>query len=82
MRQYYIAGNWKMNKTKSEAVELAKSLVSALKDGKNKYMIAPSFTNLDAVAQVVKGTNIRLGAQNMNSIVGYINDNVNLSRFM
>lgn len=65
MRQYYIAGNWKMNKTKSEAVELAKSLVSALKDGKNKYMIAPSFTNLDAVAQVVKGTNIRLGAQNM-----------------
>lgn len=67
MRQYYIAGNWKMNKTKSEAVELAKSLVSALKDGKNKYMIAPSFTNLDAVAQVVKGSNIRLGAQNMST---------------
>ena len=53
MRQYYIAGNWKMNKVKGEAVELAKGLVEALKDGKNKYMIAPSFTNLDAVAQVV-----------------------------
>jgi len=36
MRQYYIAGNWKMNKVKGEAVELAKGLVEALKDGKNK----------------------------------------------
>ena len=67
MRQYYIAGNWKMNKTKTEAVELAKGLVAALKDGKNKYMIAPSFTNLDAVAQVLKGSNILLGAQNMST---------------
>ena len=69
MRQYYIAGNWKMNKVKGEAVELAKGLVEALKDGKNKYMIAPSFTNLDAVSQVVKGTNILLGAQNMSTEV-------------
>ena len=67
MRQKYIAGNWKMNKTKSEAVELAKGLVTALKDGKNKYLIAPSFTNLDAVSQIVKGSNIRLGAQNMST---------------
>jgi len=67
MRKYYIAGNWKMNKTKPEAVALAEGLVKALKDGKNKYMIAPSFTNLDAVAQVVKGTNILLGAQNMST---------------
>ncbi len=67
MRQKYIAGNWKMNKTKGEALELAKGLVAALKDGKNKYLIAPSFTNLDAVAQVVKGSNIRLGAQNMST---------------
>jgi triosephosphate isomerase len=66
-RQYYIAGNWKMNKVKGEAVELAKGLVKALKDGKNKYMIAPSFTSLDAVAQVVKGSNILLGAQNMST---------------
>ena len=32
-RQYYIAGNWKMNKNKAEALELAKGLVEALKDG-------------------------------------------------
>lgn len=66
-RKTYIAGNWKMNKTKTEAVELAKGLVEALKDGKNKYMIAPSFTNLDAVGQIIKGSNILLGAQNMST---------------
>jgi triosephosphate isomerase len=65
MRQYYIAGNWKMHKTKNEAVALAKAVAASLKDAKNKYMIAPSFTNLDAVSQALKGTNVRLGAQNM-----------------
>ena len=65
MRQYYIAGNWKMNKNKAEAVELAKGLVAALKDGKNKYMIGVPYVYLDAVAQVVKGSNIQLGAQDV-----------------
>jgi triosephosphate isomerase len=65
MRNYYIAGNWKMNKTPSEAVSLAQALVKDLKDCKEKILIAPAFTALDAVSKVVKGTNIRLGAQNM-----------------
>jgi triosephosphate isomerase len=65
MRNYYIAGNWKMNKTPSEAVSLAQALVKELKDCKEKILIAPAFTALDAVSKVVKGTNIRLGAQNM-----------------
>jgi triosephosphate isomerase len=64
-RQYYIAGNWKMYKTRAEAAELAKALVSQLKNGKHKYLVAPSFTNLETVAAVVKGSNILLGAQNM-----------------
>lgn len=67
MRKYFIAGNWKMHKTTSEAVALATELVAALKDGPNKYMIAPSFTALDAVSKVVKGSNILLGAQNMST---------------
>ena len=67
MRSYYIAGNWKMHKTAGEAVELAKSLVSELKGCGEKIMIAPAFTSLQAVAQVVKGTDILLGAQNMAS---------------
>ena len=67
MRKYFIAGNWKMHKTASEAVALATDLVKELKAGPHKYMIAPSFTALDAVSKVVKGSNILLGAQNMST---------------
>jgi triosephosphate isomerase len=63
-RNYYIAGNWKMHKTRAEAADLARALVSSLKDGKHKYLVAPSFTALETVAAIVKGTNILLGAQN------------------
>ncbi|MDR3304049.1 MAG: triose-phosphate isomerase [Treponema sp.] len=64
-RQYYIAGNWKMHKNRAEAAELAKALVSQLKDGKHKYLVAPSFTSLETVAAIVKGTNVLLGAQDV-----------------
>ncbi|MCL2761588.1 MAG: triose-phosphate isomerase [Treponema sp.] len=62
-RSYYIAGNWKMHKTRSESAELARALVDQLKDGKHTYLAAPSFTSLETVGAIVKGTNIRLGAQ-------------------
>lgn len=67
MRNYFIAGNWKMHKTKTEAVALAQAIVQSVKNGKHKYMIAPSFTALDAVSEVVKGSNVLLGAQNMST---------------
>jgi triosephosphate isomerase len=63
-RPYYIAGNWKMHKTRAEAADLAKALVSGLKNGKHKYMIAPSFTALETCAALLKGSTILLGAQN------------------
>ncbi|MHB9292374.1 triosephosphate isomerase (TIM) [Hollandina sp. SP2] len=65
MRNYYIAGNWKMHKTRAEAAALAQALVIQLKDGKHKYLVAPSFTALETVAAIVKGSTILLGAQNM-----------------
>lgn len=65
MRTHYIAGNWKMNTSRAEAVKLAQDLVKELKGKNNKYMIAPPFVYLDAVAQVVKGSNIILGAQDV-----------------
>ena len=61
-RTHYIAGNWKMNTSKAEAVALAKDLVEQLKGKTNKYMIGVPFVYLDAVAQVVKGSNILLAA--------------------
>lgn len=65
MKQYYIAGNWKMHKTISEAVALAAELREKLADSKEKIMIAPPFTALSAVAEVLRGSNMLLGAQNM-----------------
>ena len=59
-----MAGNWKMNNTRSESLELVKEL---LENGsfKNKVLVAPPFTSLDAVSKEVAGTDLILGAQNM-----------------
>ncbi len=65
MKRYFIAGNWKMYKTIPEAVSLASELKDKLSDCSEKLMIAPPFTALQAVAEVIRGTNILLGAQNM-----------------
>ncbi len=67
MRIKYIAGNWKMHKTVSEAVALAETLVRELGSCKHKIMIAPPFTALPAVSRITEGTKILLGAQNMAS---------------
>lgn len=64
-RIHYIAGNWKMNTNKAEAVKLAQDLVISLKGKSGKYMIGVPFVYLDAVSQVVKGSNIILGAQDV-----------------
>jgi len=54
-----------MFKTLDEAVALAKELTSSLTNVKSRVMIAPPFTSLWGVKQVLKGSNILLGAQNM-----------------
>ena len=68
MRKNYIAGNWKMYKTVDEAIALAESLVPVFKGSENKFMVAPPFTALKNVCDVVKGTNILVGAQNMGPV--------------
>ncbi|OQY33071.1 MAG: triose-phosphate isomerase [Spirochaetaceae bacterium 4572_59] len=65
MRNYLIAGNWKMNKTPSEAVQLAKEILTLVKDSDYRVMVAPSFVCLPGVAEVLKGSNIIVAAQNM-----------------
>lgn len=60
-----IAGNWKMNLNKNESVELAKSIVNEFKDYKNEILLCPPFINIPAVSEVLNGTKIKLGAQNM-----------------
>jgi triosephosphate isomerase (TIM) len=65
MRQPFIAGNWKMYKTVSEATALAGALKTALaNETGTKVMIAPPFTALHAVHAALAGSRILLGAQN------------------
>lgn len=67
MRRPFIAGNWKMNLDRASAVELAEGLVGQLGDGGADVDLAvcPPSVYLDAVGQVVAGSPIALGAQNM-----------------
>ena len=62
MRKNFIAGNWKMNTTKSSATDLAKFISKSLPTNVD-VGIAPPFTYLDAVSQSISGTNLLLGAQ-------------------
>lgn len=65
-RVKFVAGNWKMNTTKAQATELAKGVVDGAKaiSGVEIGVAAP-FVYLDAVGQVVNGTNVMLGAQDV-----------------
>ncbi len=61
-----IAGNWKMFKTGVEAVSTAEKLAELCRDVKDtEIMIAPTFLSLPLVAEALKGTNIKTGAQNL-----------------
>jgi len=62
-----IAGNWKMNKTPREGVALVEALVRGLAadPADAEVLVAPPFVALPAVAQTLKGSSVRLAAQNM-----------------
>jgi len=61
-----IAGNWKMNTTVSEAVELVNKMRRGLDEIANvDKVICPPFVSLAAVRELIKGTSIKLGAQNL-----------------
>ncbi len=61
-----IAGNWKMHKTGSQAVDAASRLKGLVKTATDvEVMIAPTYTALYQVAQTLKGSSIALGAQDL-----------------
>ncbi len=65
-RRPIIAGNWKMNKTSAEARDLASKLIQLIARVKERdTVLAPPFTALQAVAEMIKGTDIALSAQNL-----------------
>jgi triosephosphate isomerase (TIM) len=67
MRIALIAGNWKMNKTQSEARELAQNLKERIGGQLERgcVVLCPPFTDLGVVKTALSGSNIKLGAQNM-----------------
>jgi len=66
-RKLIIAGNWKMNKTVAEALDLVGGLKRELSSVKEvDIVVCPPFTALSEVSKAIINTNIRLGAQNMN----------------
>ena len=65
-RRKIIAGNWKMNTRRSDAVQLAKKIVAAVGDKSPvEVALCPPAVYLSAIAEAVAGTPVELGAQNL-----------------
>ena len=65
MRKKIIAGNWKMNKTPKEAIELVNLLKDKVNTNKVDVVFCVPAVDLIPVLEAVKGTDIAIGAQNM-----------------
>lgn len=65
LRRKMIAGNWKMHKTVSEAVEFAEDIVMETNGTLNEVVIFPPFTALETVADAIDGKHVGYGAQDL-----------------
>ncbi|HLF25815.1 MAG TPA: triose-phosphate isomerase [Anaerolineae bacterium] len=66
MRVPILAGNWKMNKTVDEALDLVRELRRLVLEIEDvEIVVCPAFVALTAVADALRGTKIKVGAQNM-----------------
>lgn len=66
MKKPIIAGNWKMNNTKAEAEQLIVALKPLLKDvTRTDVVVCVPFTCIERVKKLVKGSKIKVGAQNV-----------------
>lgn len=67
MRKKVIAGNWKMNKLPNEAIDFIAELEPLVKNTENEVVICVPYTDLFYCLMHAQGTNIKIGAQNMNA---------------
>lgn len=67
MRRKVVAGNWKMNKDLSGTIELISAIKNELSKSETstEVIVCPPFTSLESANTVLKGSSIKLGAQNM-----------------
>ncbi|HZT79401.1 MAG TPA: triose-phosphate isomerase [Gemmataceae bacterium] len=65
MRKPFVAGNWKMYTTAAKARELAAAVAQGVPDDRVTVAVCPPFPYLAAVADVLRGSRVALGAQNL-----------------
>lgn len=65
MRKPIIAGNWKMHKTVAEGVAFVKEIIPQVSGTDVEVLICAPYTMLPAMVEAAKGTNVKIGAQNM-----------------
>jgi triosephosphate isomerase len=66
LRRKLIAGNWKMNKSHTEAVALVQEIIAGMgRHSEVDVVVCPPFTSLGAVGAAIDGSLLKLGAQNM-----------------
>ena len=59
-----VAGNWKMNTSVAEGLDLARAMRAELDGSAVEVEVLPPFTHLVGVRDVLRGSSLRLGAQN------------------
>lgn len=64
LRKAVIAGNWKMNKTPSQAKALIEEMKPLVKDADCDVVICVPYVDLQTAVETTKGTNIKVGAEN------------------
>ena len=64
-RRPIIAGNWKMNMTRAQATELITALKPLVADANAEVVICVPYTDIDVAVQLCKGSNIKVGAENV-----------------
>lgn len=65
MRKKVIAGNWKMNKSPEDVTLFMERFPNLVKDTKNEVILCVPFVDIVEALRLSKGTNIKIGAQNM-----------------
>ena len=67
MRRKVIAGNWKMNMLPNEAIKFIEDFAPLVKNTENEVILCVPYTDLFYALLTAQGTNIKIGAQNMNA---------------
>ncbi len=67
MRKYIIAGNWKMNNNHAATSALLEALLPKVANAACEVVVCPPYTSLCKACELTKGSNVAVGAQNINA---------------